>query len=226
MIPEIQQPMQKKHTSRHKQDVGRRKLFVIIFLRLGYDPLPIIGSGSSYPGMPPLKVYYYETGKKERYVDLNQFEYMDALKTAVPKLTLQDARRGRLRGADEVVVLHDKERAHTAAKVAAFAAKQRPRRLRLITLPTHSPDLTPHDSGFIAELKRKWHTEVDGSDMPWAEQCELALDIIRKTDPTPYIQEMPLRWKACELEKGQHIEQRLKQLKKERRGHDGQGVGH
>lgn len=91
----------------------------------------------------------------------------------------------------------------------------------------HSPDLTAHNSGFIAELKRKWHTAVDGSDMPWAGQCELALEIIRNTDPEPYIREMPLRWKACELEKGQHIEQRLKQLKKQqRRGHDGEGVGH
>jgi hypothetical protein len=224
-IPQIQNPVEKKHTSRHKDKVGRRKLLVIIFLRLGYDPLPIICSGSDFPGMPELKKYYHETGKKQQYVDLNQFEYIDCLKTAVPQLTSQDPGRVGLRGADDLVVLHDSERAHLARSVAEFAEQQRPRRLRLVALPRHSPDLTPHDSGFLAEVKRTWHRAIANKDMPWAQQCEEALQIIRKTDPEPYIREMPLRWRACELEQGQHIEQRLKELKKESRAHDGEGVG-
>ena len=82
-------------------------------------------------------------------------------------------------------------------------------------MPVESPDLTPHDSGFLAEVKRKWHTVVDGSDMAWEQQCKLALQVISSSNPEPYIREMPLRWRACEEEKGQHIEQRLKQLKQQ-----------
>ena len=220
-IPEIQKAIVKKQTSKHKDNVGRRKLMVIIFIRLGYGPLPMILSGSDFPGMPPLRTYHYETGDKRAYVDFNQFEYIDCLKAAIPQLTAQDPKRAGLRGAEDIMILQDEERAHTARRVAAWAEQQRPRRLKLITLPLHSPDLTPHDSGFIAECKRKWHVQVDGTDMPWSQQCELALEIIRNVDPEPYIKQMPLRWKACQLEKGAHIEQRLKQLKKQQAGQDG-----
>lgn len=215
LIPGRQKPMEKKHISRHEEQVGTGKLLVMIMLRMGYAPLPIICSGSSFPGMPPLKTYYHETGTMQPYVDLNQFEYIDCLKTAIPQLTAQDTKRPGLRGSGDLVILHDQERAHLARSVTQFAEQYKPRRLKLVTLPTHSPDLTPHDSGFIAYVKTKWHTAVDGSDMSWGDQCQLALELIRTADPTDFIKAMPLRWKACELERGGHIEQRYKQLKRE-----------
>lgn len=212
-IKEVQKPMEKKRTSKHKDMVGRRKHLVMVFIRLRYKPLSFICTGSYYIGMPPLKAYYYPTGKKQQYVDLNQFEYQDHIKAALPQLTSKDPLRAGLRGSGELVLLHDEERAHMARSVAKFAQEQRPRRLRLVELPVESPDLTPHDSGFFAEVKRKWHTAVDGSGMAWEEQCHLALQLISSTNPEPYIKEIPLRWRACLEEKGQHIEQRLKQLK-------------
>jgi hypothetical protein len=213
--------MEKKHISRHNEEKVPRKMLVMIFIRYGYAPLPIICSGSSFPGMPPLKTYHHETGKKQPYVDLNQFEYIDCLKTAIPQLTAQDPKRVGLRGADELVILHDQERAHLARSVTKFAEQYEPRRLKLVTLPAHSPDLTPHDSGFIANVKKPWHTAVDGSDMPWRDQCLLALDLIRREKPEKYIEAMPLRWKACELEQGGHIEQRLKKGISKQGQHDG-----
>lgn len=214
-IPQIQDPVEKKYTSRHKEKVGRRKLLVCIFLRLGYDPVPIICSGSSYPGMDPLEIFNRQTGAMKPYVDLNQFEYIKCLEKAVPELTLRDPRRAGLRGADDLVVLHDSDSAHLARSVAEYAEQQAPRRLKLITLPPHSPDLTPHDSGFLAAVKRKWHKAIVREGLEWAAQCRRALEIIRTTNPDPYIRQMPLRWKACALERGGHIEQRLEVLKNE-----------
>lgn len=49
--------------------------------------------------------------------------------------------------------------------------------------------------------------------MAWAEKCQLALKLIKEAVPKPFIAEMPLCWKACEMEKGYHIEDRLRQLK-------------
>lgn len=83
----------------------------------------------------------------------------------------------------------------------------------MIVLPPESPDLTPHDSGFLALVKRQWHRQTAGSQMAWAEKCQLALKLIKEADPKPFIAEMPLCWKACEMEKGYHIEDRLRQLK-------------
>ena len=40
----------------------------------------------------------------------------------------------------------------------------------------------------------------------------MALQLIKDTDPNPFIDQMPLRWQACELASGWHIEQELQQL--------------
>lgn len=125
-IPNVQIPIEKKRTSKHKDMVGRRKLLVMVFIRMGYKPLPFLCTGSSYPGMEPLKIYHYPTGKKQQYVDLNQFEYKDHIKAALPQLTSKDPTRAGLRGAADLVLLHDCERAHRARSVAEFAQEQRP----------------------------------------------------------------------------------------------------
>lgn len=63
--------------------------------------------------------------------------------------------------------------------------RSRVRRLRPIALPLHSPGLTPHDYGFIAECQRMWLVQVDGIDVPWSRQCQLASELKCQTIHQP-----------------------------------------
>lgn len=61
-----------------------------------------------------------------------------------------------------MVILQDRTTAHTAALVKNFCSSHSPDPIRMIVLPPDSPDLTPHDSGFLALVKRQWHRQTYG----------------------------------------------------------------
>lgn len=212
-IRELQTPKQKKPSSKGRAGAGRRTLTLMVFMRLGYTPHVITCTGSHYPGMPKLKQFKYpDSGKL--YTSLGNIEYRAGIEKALTHLTSKDAKARSLRSGPPVVLLHDNDTAHTARKVAEFAAKQRAPRVLLRYLPPHSPDLTPHDSGFLAEVKREWHKLKDEGQLSWADLCNKAIELIQKTVPDNYIRAIPLRWRACAEEAGWHIEERLEQLKR------------
>lgn len=212
-IKELQTPKQKKPSSKGKAGAGRRSLTVMVFIRLGYPPLVITCTGSNYPDMPKIKQYRNPDSGKV-YTSLGNIEYQAGIKQALTHLTSKDAKSSSLRPSPAVVLLHDNDTAHTARRVAEFAAKQTAPRLLLRYLPPHSPDLTPHDSGFLAEVKREWHRLKDEGHMSWADLCKKAIELIQKTEPDNYIRAIPLRWRACVEEAGGHIEERLQQLRR------------
>lgn len=204
-IKEKQAPQEKMPTSKGKAKAGRRKLSVMVFMRLGYAPVAIPFTGSDYPGMPALKQYKHPDSDVS-YQGLGNQEYQDAITKALIQLTSKDGKSGTLRSGAPLVLLHDNDTAHTAQAVKRFVQKLKAPKLLLRYLPSHSPDLTPLDSSFLAEVKRKWHKAKAGGDQGWADLCQLALRLIRETNAEPYIKAVPLRWQACVDAQGGHIE--------------------
>lgn len=192
---------------------------MIVFVRLGYWPVVIILTGSNYEGMEPVAEYTYtSTGKGHpvlQYKSMSAIEYQAAGDTAIPQLTTRDSNREGLRGSGPLWLLQDEGRPHTAFSTTVWAAEYKARPLHLITLPTHSPDLTPMDAGFFGTVKTQWNRECKAERLSWAESCNRALKILRTTNPAKYIKEMPLRWNACQDVGGGHIEARLKVLKRQ-----------
>lgn len=140
------------------------------------------------------------------YKALSAAEYVDHVSSSLRKLNkTRDGRR--LQAAKRL--LHDKCTAHTAK----LAKKQLPKLIQVLQLPTDSPDLTPCDTSFFAAVKGRWQRELARQPRPWAESCQLALEIISTTSPDKYIKAMPLRWQACINVEGWHIEQEYKLLK-------------
>jgi hypothetical protein len=182
----------------------RRELRLVVLLRLGCNHVYCIYSGSSYEGMQPLRTYTKEDGSE--YKGLSAAEYVDHVSSSLHKLDRTSEGR-RLQAAKRL--LHDKCTAHTAK----LAKKQLPKLIQVLQLPTDSPDLTPCDTSFFAAVKGRWQRELARQPRPWAESCQLALEIISTTSPDKYIKAMPLRWQACINVEGWHIEQEYKLLK-------------
>lgn len=191
---------------------------MITFIRLGYRPVAFLLTGSSFPGMPPLPAYFHDKpnpdGSLQQYTRLSAKEYVGHIQKAIPLITARDPLVGGLRSSRPLVLLQDEATVHTARIVAQSCSQHSPRPIHLITLPTESPDLTPCDSSFFAAVKKKWNREVKGSELSWAYACQRAMELIEAQSPDPFIREMPLRWQACELVGGYHIEATLKQLRK------------
>lgn len=211
MIKELMHPIEKTTAGSSKS----RQLNLVVFLRLGHAPVVIISTGSDYPNMPVLKEYIHGGKKNKKYVKLGMQEYMDCITTAIPQLRGRGARVGGLRSSTPVVLVHDEATPHKAKKVGEFAANFAPVPIRLIQLPTASPDLTPCDSCFFAAVKNEWQRQTVGKGLSWERRVQLALKLTREQDPDGFIKALPSRWKACEAEKGGHIELGLARGKKQ-----------
>lgn len=182
----------------------RRQLHVVVLLRLGCKPVLRITTGSSYEGMKKLHSYSKDDG--EPYKVLSGAEYVDCVVSALADL--KRARDGK-RLPPVKYLLHDKAPQHTCK----YTKEELPKHIQLQQLPTDSPDLTPCDTNFFAEVKGRWQMETLRDSMSWAERCQRAQSIIKETNPDKHIQALPLRWKACINVEGWHIEQEYKMLK-------------
>ena len=199
-IKELMDPPEKSAVWPQK----RRELRLVVLLRLECWPVCSIYTGSSYEGMKELPTYTKDNG--EEYTTLSAAEYVDLVKPHLGKL--KKTRDGpELKHAK--YLLQDKCTAHTAK----LAKEELSKHIQLLQLPTDSPDLTPCDTSFFAEVKGKWQRELARNPRPWAEACTLALEAVCKTKPDKYIKAMPLRWQACVNVEGWHIEQEYKLLK-------------
>lgn len=182
----------------------RRELRVVVMLRLGCNPVYSITTGSSYEGMQPLPTYCKEDGAE--YKGLSAVEYVECVRSGLHKL---DVTREGKSLPTATYLLHDKCTAHTAKA----AKRELSKHIQLVVLPTDSPDLTPCDTSFFAEVKGRWQREWAHNSLPWAGRCQLALQVISSTNPDNYIKALRLRWRACINVDGWHIEQEYKQLK-------------
>jgi hypothetical protein len=209
MIPEWMHAVQK---IRSTGPSNRRVLNVMVFIRIGYEPVVIIICGSKFEGMQPLLRYFYPptAGAKvgKEHTALCADEYQNCLKEAIPKLTMNDRRTSKA----PVVLLQDVGTPHTAASTARFCADFKPRPIQLVQLPAHCPDLTPLDANLFGTVKGKWRTATTGKRMSWADKCKCALALLKQENPDAYIRAMPLRWRACQEMQGWHIEAKLLEL--------------
>jgi hypothetical protein len=182
----------------------RHDLHVVVLLRLGCHPVYRITTGSSYEGMHRLRTYKKIDGTP--YKELSAVEYVDCVISGLKELNM--TREGRQLPSAQYL-LEDKAPQHTAK----IAKEELSKHIRLLVLPTDSPDLTPCDSNFFSAVKGRWQREVEGNPQPWAGRCKLAQNIIETTNPDKHIQALPLRWQACVNVEGWHIEQEYKMLK-------------
>jgi hypothetical protein len=187
---------------------SRRQLTLGVFLRKGYPPVVVVYTGSSYEGMKKLK--QYERAPGEPYQTLSAPEYCDALDLVLPKLRKRHE-------VGKVLLLHDRATPHRAKSTIDFLQKKLPSLSQLVLLPTDSPDLTPCDSHFLAEVKHLWNELREREGLAWGDACKKILQLIPTLNPDPYIEAMQLRWEACVAANGWHIEQELEVLKLKRR---------
>lgn len=186
---------------------SRRQLSLGVFLRLQRNPVVSVYTGSSYRGMPKLETYNMAVDVP--YLALSKQEYCEAVKSMLPKLTTRSDRW-------EVQLMHDKATPHRARYTKQYFQENLHKPLQVVVLPTDSPDLTPCDSHFLAEVKHQWN-KLRQSGVTYDAACKKILGVIPQLDPSPYIESLPLRWEACVRADGWHIEQELAVLKLERR---------
>jgi hypothetical protein len=182
----------------------RHELHVVVLLRLGCNPVLRITTGSSYEGMEAL--HLYKKADKTPYKVLSGAEYVDCVRSALPDL---NKTRDGQRLPPAKILLQDKAPQH----MAKVAKEELSKGIQLMLLPTDSPDLTPCDSNFFAEVKGRWQSEDARDPKPWAGRCKLAENIIKTTNPDKHIRALPLRWQACVNVEGWHIDQEYKMLK-------------
>jgi hypothetical protein len=187
---------------------SRRSLHVAVFMRLDYPPVIIVLTGSDYPSMEPLEVYTNTKGGN--FQKLGSLEYIKCLDTAIIELT----KRGEL---EDIVLLQDKATPHTAKATKQWAETRKPEKLRLMLMPTDSPDISPLDSNYWGVVKQQLDTARARGSLDWDDTCQAALKIMAATPVGPHIRDVPLRLKACINSNGRCIESELKSLKKKRK---------
>lgn len=181
---------------------------MLVGIRLHMPPVAVILTGSEYDGMPQLQQYEKEEGVM--YKRLSAPEYCDALDEVFNKLA-GSTHPSRL------YLLHDKASPHTAHYTKEWLKHHEPHPIKLLQLPTDSPDLTPCDSCLFATVKAAVNKRKLDMGLDWSGACKEALTVIQQTNPDPHIQDVVLRWKACVAAYGWHIEQELTALKLERK---------
>jgi hypothetical protein len=206
-IPQLMhQPERSPVAKKHRKEV---RLFVA--LMKGKKPFVRELTGTQYQGQEQLKTYWHIVKKKRKqYTGLSSQEYTDCIKAAFDNFFPSRTGRG---VPSHLVLIHDKCTSHLAKDVQRYCAQRSPKPIELVTIPTESPDLTPCDSAFFAVAKRRWRQLTNYKDMPWDERAKKFVKCVKDTVPDPFIDEMPLRWQACEQEQGYHIEEALRELK-------------
>lgn len=206
-IPQLMDPPERDPVAKKK----RKEVRLCVFMKLG-EPVHVVElNGTQYEGQQQLKTYtHMDKGEEKQYTTLSGKEYIDCIKSAFAKFYPSRTGRG---NPPTLALIHDKCSAHTANEVKHYCSSRRPNPITLAVIPTESPDLSPCDSSFFAVVKRDWHKQTRHQDMTWDEKAKLFVSIVKSCNPDPFLKEMPLRWQACQQERGYHIEAALKGLK-------------
>lgn len=173
-IKELMGPPQKSRVSHSR----RRELHVSVFIRKNCKPVVKVLTGSQYDGMPVLPEYHNEKGRVAS--KFTSSENIACIKNAISVLP-EPRRPG---PGSPIWLLQDKDPAHTAHRTQEFCANRAPRPIKLITLPTDSPDLTPCDSSFFPVVKKRWRSCTRGDSIHGRRRCRWHCSSSKTQTPT------------------------------------------
>lgn len=100
-------------------------------------------------------------------------------------------------------LVHDRDSTHTSTVFTSFANSKD---ITVVTLPAKSPDLDPLDYGVFGNVKREWEKQVWQQHLPWEQQCQLAIRMLRDFDASASIAALPHRMQQCIAAHGWHFE--------------------
>ena len=162
-------------------------------------------TGTSYPGyVPPTEQYFTEAGTPAK--KLVSSEYVDVVKGAISHFSNNATFRSKRRRA---ILVHDRSPLHKSDTVLKSLEEMR---LQHILSPTRSPDLDPLDYGIFGWVRRKMEDYVNAD---WSDRVTAFKKFLMQAPVKKTIQQLPLRLKAGILCEGGHIEEQLRELKKE-----------
>lgn len=188
--------------STHHKNSGTAK--IAVFIRLNHPAVAIPITGTRRAPFTPTREFKKDDGTT--FDAMGGKEYSSVVKSALPQLSSPSRSRCSSMRGQVSVLLHDRDPSHTSSLVKAMAEEEG---LKIVTLPSHCPDLTPHDATFLGCVKREWHRRCVEGRLPWGERAQLFLQLLQNQDPSPHI----LRWKrslhACIEAEGAHIERQL-----------------
>lgn len=113
------------------------------------------------------------------------------------------------------VVICDGDRTHTAS---ATANKARQLGIELLLMPPRSHDLSPLDSFYFAEAKRRWRRRLfKAKPRPkWEAMVQWFLQELEATDSDVYIKDYQDKLKACSKAGGQRFQEQLDDIRAQR----------
>lgn len=122
--------------------------------------------------------------------------------------------KGNLTKARRFTLIVDGDRPHVSKTVKEFAAQHQ---IDYVILPPNSHDLTPLDSHFFAVAKNHSRAEVrESGDLSWGNRANTLLKNLQETDAEPHILNYTLKLEACKDVQGDWLDERYKQLKRQR----------
>lgn len=138
-------------------------------------------------------------------------EYSDLVVAAHDLLSGPSAGGTSTEGSVAKVLVHDRDPSHRAHVTTAACERIG---LKNVLLPTHCPDLTPHDATFLGCVKNAWYRKCCEQQLDWASRQRVFLSLIMEQDPNPHIERWERVLQACIDEKGGHIERRMQKRSK------------
>jgi hypothetical protein len=206
-IPQLMHQPERNPVAKNR----RKEVRLFVALMKGKTPFVKELTGTQYHGQQQLKTYWHIVKKKrQQYTGFSSQEYIDCIDEAFRNFFPSRTGHG---VPSPLVLIQDKCTSHLAKDVQRYCAQRHPQSIETVTIPTESPDLTPCDSAFFAVAKRRWRQHTNNKDMTWDERANSFVKCVKDTVPDSFIDEIPLRWKACEQEQGYHIEAALRELK-------------
>lgn len=190
----------------------REKLMVCMGMMYGRGAALVELTGTEYEGRAERKTYTTVNGSKACEA-LGAHEYIDALKALIKHYCRLCPS---LRGNPNFAVMHDNARPHIAKVVQDFLKSEG---IKVVMVPTRSPDMDPWDYGVFGGFKQSLFRDSRKRKMDWDQQCQEAVKRLKELDKTKLdnaIDELPLRMQACIDVKGQHIENKLVNMKRKK----------
>jgi hypothetical protein len=157
---------------------------VVVILQLNLPTVAHAVSSSDYSGKPEAKEYLDPKTKKARTGMCGE-EFADVLAKYFSGHDTPLGVRTRSMPARPAVIVLDRDPSHTSWE-AKLEALNNPN-FTLDYMPPRSPDLSPLDSGFLGTVKRRLHKERLRDCLTWEDSCDRLLQLLRTTDPAPYL---------------------------------------
>lgn len=106
--------------------------------------------------------------------------------------------------------MHDRSKVHTSKAFTKWASEQG---IDVLLLPTKGADLNPLDYSVFGTAKKKWLKAVQGSSMGWEEGRQLFIDLLKGSNPSKAIEQLPGRMQWCIQKEGWHFESSMQKQK-------------